>query len=162
MSQFFIDNEYGSLAVPLTLLEDEFHQLKQAASSASPNGECLLDSFYQLDSNCQPVSYVFNSDTNQFAFDELESLLQSVSSSTSSAPATSSSSTQGTTGDSMESASVDSLMQQQQQQPQSELRSNSNVNLLKSHVHVILKEVLKLKKRPGVHILSFVKVRQGK
>ena len=132
--------------MPLTLLEDEFNQLKIAASSKL-NGTNILDSFYQLDANCQPVSYVFNSNNSQFAFDQLENLLQSIAS----------------TSGSSESASLYSshMQQQQQQQPQQQ-DSNFNVNLLKSHVHVILKEVLKLKNRPGTHILSFVKVRQGK
>lgn len=107
----------------------------------------LLNSFYQLDSNCQPVSYVFNSECTQFAFDELENLIQCISS----VPGSS------------ENANVNLFQQQQQQQSNyGDLKSTLNVNLFKSHVHVILKEVLKLKNRPGIHILSFVKVRQGK
>lgn len=35
-------------------------------------------------------------------------------------------------------------------------------NLLKSHVHIILRQVLKLQNRPSIHILPFVKVAQGK
>ena len=141
MIKFFIDNESSPPVVPLTLLEDEFKGLKVASSSTSPVGPSLLDSFYKLDCNCQPVSYVFDPDAHEFTFDQLENLLNSIASFVS-------------------PLAEGSFMQHQQSQ--NEFSSNLNVNLLKSHVHFILKEVLKLKNRPEVNILSFVKLRQGK
>ena len=125
--------------MPLTLQQATFNHLHDAISSSQHSEDTrklnseILNSFYTLDSNNIPACYTFNSDAKKFTFNQLENVFQYISL------------------DQCAHTRVDDAD-----------HGDGDDNLLKSHVHIILKQVLKLQNRPSIHILSFVKVAQGK
>lgn len=124
--------------MPLSLKQDQFNYLHDAISSSNVDEDTrklnseILSSFYTLDSNNVPACYAFNSDARKFTFNQLENIFQYIS-----------------------------LDQCTKTRVDGHDEDDDEDNLLKSHVHIILKQVLKLQNRPSIHILSFVRTARG-